>query len=78
MTARLGLTAFAFSMAVGITLGTIAAFTRRRTVTGATMLISTIGVSMPNFLIGLGLMLLFGVQLKWLPIWGQKNVTGKW
>lgn len=73
VTARLGLTAFAFSMAVGITLGTIAAFTRRRTVTGATMLISTIGVSMPNFLIGLGLMLLFGVQLKWLPIIGLKT-----
>lgn len=74
VTARLGLTAFVFSMAVGITLGTIAAFTKRRSVTGATMLVSTVGVSVPNFLIGLGLMLLFGVQLKWFPIIGLKTV----
>lgn len=73
VTARLGLTAFCFSMVVGITLGTIAAFTKRKSVTGATMLVSTVGVSVPNFLIGLGLMILFGVQLHWLPILGLKT-----
>ena len=52
VTAKLAATAFIFSMVVGITLGTIAAFAKRRLVNGVTMVISTIGVSVPNFLIG--------------------------
>lgn len=73
VTARLALTAFLFSMVVGITLGTLAAFSKRQWVTWLSMVVSTIGVSVPNFLIGLGLLLLFGVQLRWLPILGLKS-----
>lgn len=73
VTARLALTAFLFSMAVGITLGTLAAFSKRQWVTWLAMVVSTIGVSVPNFLIGLGLLLLFGVQLRWFPTLGLKT-----
>ncbi len=73
VTARLGLVAFCFSRVVGISLGTVAAFSKRRSVTAATMVVSTIGVSVPNFLIGLCLMIVFGVNLKWFPVLGLKT-----
>jgi len=39
-------------------------------VTGFASVISTIGVSVPGFLLALLLMMLFGVQLGWLPVMG--------
>ena len=69
-TASLGMVAFVIAMTVGITLGTVSAFSKHRWVSGVVAFIATIGVSVPSFLLALLMMLLFGVVLKWLPLVG--------
>lgn len=73
-TASLGMVAFVIAITVGVTLGTVAAFSKQRWVSGAVAFIATIGVSVPSFLLALLMMLLFGVVLHWLPIVG----LGSW
>lgn len=69
-TAKLGLVACIYGLAMGILLGTIAAFTKKKWVSSFIVFISTIGVSVPSFLLGVLLMLFFGVQLGILPFVG--------
>ncbi|MCD8122064.1 MAG: ABC transporter permease [Clostridiales bacterium] len=69
-TAKLGLVASVYGIVAGILLGTIAAFTKRKWLTSFIIFISTLGVSVPSFLLGVLLMLLFGVQLRILPFVG--------
>lgn len=73
VTMRVGGIAFVFSMLVGITLGMCAALAKSKWVNSLVMLVATIGVSVPSFLLALGLMLLFGVQLRWFPLIGLKT-----
>ena len=72
-TMKVGAVAFVFAMAVGITLGIVAAFTTHKWVESAVMFLATIGVSVPSFLYALMLMIVFGVVLGWLPIIGLKG-----
>ena len=58
---------------IGITLGIVAAFTKKRWVENSVMFIATIGVSVPSFLYALLLMIIFGVMLQWVPIVGLKG-----
>ena len=69
-TARLGLVAFCIALGAGILLGTAAAFSKHRWVNNAEILIATVGVGVPSFLLAMLMMLLFGVVLRWLPIVG--------
>lgn len=69
-TVSLGLVAFAISMVVGIFLGTVAAFSKQKWIKGFVAVLSTIGVSVPSFLLALLMMLLFGVLWQCLPIVG--------
>ena len=73
VTMRLGLTAFVFSMVVGIGLGIAAALSKRRWINNFVMLLSTIGVSVPNFLLAVFLMLVFCVGLGLFPTIGLKT-----
>ena len=73
-TASLGMVAFVIAITAGVTLGTVAAFSKQRWVSGLVAFIATIGVSVPSFLLALLMMLLFGVVLHWLPIVG----LGSW
>ncbi len=68
VTMRLGLIAASFSMIVGITLGLIAAFTKKKWVNNLVMIIVTLGVSIPGFLLALLMIIVFGVNLGWLPV----------
>ena len=70
VTMRVGLSAFCFSMIVGITLGIVAALTKHKWISNSVMVLATLGVSVPSFLFALMLMILFGVQLKLLPFIG--------
>ena len=72
-TAELGMVAFIIAMTVGIFLGTLAAFSKQRWVSGMVAFIATIGVSVPSFLLALLMMLFFGVILNWLPIVGLSS-----
>lgn len=69
-TAKLGLVASIWALAAGITLGTVAAFTKRKWIASIVIFFSTIGISVPSFLLGVLLMLLFGVVLQVLPFVG--------
>lgn len=72
-TVSLGLVAFAISMVVGIFLGTVATFSKQKWVQGFVAVTSTIGVSVPSFLLALLMMLLFGVIWRCLPIVGLSS-----
>jgi peptide/nickel transport system permease protein len=56
-------------------MGVYAGIWRKSWVSRAFMLISLIGVSLPTFLIGVLLILVFSVQLGWLPSFGRGHVT---
>jgi ABC-type dipeptide/oligopeptide/nickel transport system permease component len=55
------------SVAVGVPAGIISAKKRNSPTDHLTMTLSMLGVSMPIFYLGILLMLLFGVYLRWLP-----------
>lgn len=64
-----------FAFVVGTALGVYAAIRRRGLVANAVMILSLIGVSLPTFLIGIGLIYLFAVELRWLPSFGRGDVV---
>ena len=60
----------------GIPLGIYAATHHNRFGDYLCMLIALAGVSIPSFWLALMLMLLFGVRLRWLPVYGVTEWTG--
>lgn len=73
-TLQLTLTALLVSLVISIPLGTIAALNKGTARDRVTMVIAIAGQSLPDFWLGLMLMLVFGVWLKWVPVSG----TGSW
>lgn len=69
-TAKLGAVAFCVAMVVGISLGVTAAFSKKPWINTIVALLSTIGVSVPSFLVSILMMILLGVKLGWLPLVG--------
>ena len=61
---------------VGVPLGMLAAVKRGRAADQIISTFSIIGVSLPSFLMGLGLILIFSVKLRWLPSSGYKPISG--
>lgn len=79
-TLELSFTAAVIALVFGIPMGVYSAL-RRGTFWSQTMMtVSLIGVSLPTFLIGILLILLFAVMLKWLPSFGRGEVMsfGGW
>ena len=64
-----------FALVIGLGLGIYAALNRRGVVANIVMTLSLIGVSLPTFLIGIGLIFLFSVTLRWLPSFGRGEVV---
>ncbi|MBB4286611.1 ABC transporter permease [Roseospira goensis] len=58
------------AVALGIPLGVVAAARRGRPTDAAVMGVSQLGVAVPNFWLGILLVLLFAVTLRWLPAGG--------
>lgn len=77
-TLELAGTAAAMSMAIGVSLGVAAALRPRSTFARTAMAVSLIGVSLPTFLVGILLILLFSVTLGWLPSFGRGEVVAIW
>lgn len=69
--ASLGISAAILALISGVTLGTVAALKRNRLVDKAIMVISTAFVSMPSFIIGTLLLLIFALKLNLLPANGS-------
>ncbi len=63
------------ALVFGIGLGVFTAIRRNGIASNVIMSTSLIGVSLPTFLIGILLIYLFGVTLKWLPTFGRGDVV---
>ncbi|MDQ7842051.1 MAG: ABC transporter permease [bacterium] len=76
VTAKLNLLAFFISIALAIPLGVVAAVRRYSGFDYAIMVSSTLGLALPNFWIGLMLIVLFSLLLGWLPPFGLPSWQG--
>jgi peptide/nickel transport system permease protein len=74
-TIELALSAAVIALAVGIPLGVYTALRRGRFGSQVFMTLSLLGVSLPTFLIGILLILVFAVLLKLLPSFGRGEVV---
>ena len=69
-TISLGLVTFLLVLVVGVTAGILMAKAKSNFAKGAWLTGLTLGVSIPNFIVALLIMILFGVVLQWFPIIG--------
>ena len=74
-TLELAFTAALIALVVGIPMGVYSALRRGSFASQLLMMISLLGVSLPTFLIGILLILLFAVTLQWLPSFGRGEVV---
>ena len=79
-TLELSTCAALIALGFGIPMGVFAALRRGTFMSQALMTLSLFGVSLPTFLIGILLILVFAVTLKWLPSFGRGEVVtiGTW
>ena len=70
--AKLGIIALLIATVTGIVLGSIAALRRNTIFDKFIMVITTAFVSMPSFIMGSLLLILFAIKLKWLPANGAQ------
>jgi len=74
-TIELAFASASIALVFGVVLGIYTALRPRAFSTGVIMTGSLIGVSLPTFLIGIGLIYIFAVELKWLPSFGRGQVV---
>ena len=72
-TVRLGLVSFAVAVLIGLPLGIVAALNRNSAVDRFAMSFAVFGYSMPNFFLGVILILIFSLQLRLLPSSGAST-----
>ena len=79
-TLELAMTAALIGLFVGIPVGVYTALKRDSWISRALLTTSLVGVSLPNFLIGIFLILIFAVWLGWLPSFGRGDTVkiGLW
>jgi peptide/nickel transport system permease protein len=79
-TLELSFAAAVLALAIGIPMGVYTALKRKGVLSNILLGVSLIGVSLPTFLIGILLILVFAVALKWLPSYGRGEVIaiGAW
>lgn len=78
-TLLLTFSAMLVALTIAIPAGIISAARRNKPEDYSTMLLAMLGVAMPNFWLGLILILFFGLELRWLPIRGMGDLSdGLW
>ncbi len=75
VTIHLGVLAFFFSSVIGITLGVIAAVRRGRWADTVATLLANTAITIPIFWLGIIMMLVFSVELEWLPVAGYTPIN---
>ncbi|ETW93216.1 MAG: glutathione ABC transporter permease, partial [Candidatus Entotheonella gemina] len=70
-TASLALAALCVSVGLALPLGVLAALRPRSWLDTGSMILALLGVSMPNFWLGPLLILVFSIQIGWLPVSGR-------
>jgi peptide/nickel transport system permease protein len=79
-TLELALTASVLAFVIGVPMGVYTGIDRHAILSRVFMIVSLAGVSLPTFLLGILLILLFSVGLGWLPSFGRGPVVhvGPW
>ena len=70
-TLTLGICALAFALVLSIPMGVLAAIRPNSLIDRTALFVAVLGQALPTFWFALMLMILFGVQLRWLPISGN-------
>jgi len=73
ITATLGIASFVLGTAVGVGLGTVAALKQNGPLDYISVVLSTLGASMPSFIMATFLIIIFAVNLGWFPIIGWRE-----
>jgi len=73
-TIELAIAGLAVAIIIALPLGSLAALKKNTFWDSGAMLFSLIGVSMPNFWLGPVLIIIFSLQLGWLPVSGRDGV----
>ncbi len=73
-TATLGITAFLLAILIGVPLGMAAALKQNSIIDYASVLFATVFASIPGFVLGILLIIIFSVTLHWLPTGGWGSV----
>lgn len=73
ISAYLGGLAFIIGHLIGIPAGVIAAVRRGKWMDTTITTLANVGITLPNFLLGLLLVYIFGLKLNWLPIMGYTS-----
>ncbi|NGM86158.1 ABC transporter permease [Parapusillimonas sp. SGNA-6] len=74
-TLELSLVSAVIALFLGIPMGIYTALHRSGVLSRGFMTLSLIGISLPTFLIGILMILFFGVMLRWLPSFGRGEVV---
>ena len=74
-TLELAITASVLAFAIGVPMGVYTGIHRDSVLSRLFMIVSLIGVSLPTFLLGILLILMFSVWLGWLPSFGRGPVV---
>ncbi|MBA7493875.1 Glutathione transport system permease protein GsiC [subsurface metagenome] len=69
-TVQLAITGVGIAFILGITAGIIAAAKKDTWIDSLVMIFAMFGISMPNFVLGMFILLLFSIRLGWLPVMG--------
>jgi len=70
-TIELAVVSATLALVLGVLMGIFTALRARSFLSGVIMTLSLVGVSLPTFLIGIGLIYIFAVELQWLPSNGR-------
>ena len=74
--ARIGLMALLCAVLFGVPIGCIAAYNRGKATDSVLRILTTLGISVPSFVVATLLLLLLGVKLKLLPTMGLQGAKG--
>lgn len=76
-TAQLTITALVIGVVMALPLGIVAALKRNSPIDLLVTFLAMVGRTLPSFWLGLMLILLFAVNLRWLPVSGTGDLTGE-
>ncbi len=80
-TLSLALLTMLFAVTIAVTFGVLAAWKAGRPIDRLLMGFSVLGFSMPTFVVGYGLIYIFAIELRWLPVQGYRALAdgiGPW
>jgi ABC-type dipeptide/oligopeptide/nickel transport system permease component len=75
---KLGFAAFVISIVLGVPLGMLSALKVNGWWDNAGKMIALLGLSMPGFFVGMVLIIVFGIELGWLPVLGKGRSAFVW